>query len=46
MPDYRRHRIPGATYFFTVNLFDRRSDLLVAHIDVLPPFHIDGRYCP
>jgi hypothetical protein len=25
MPDYRRSRIPGATYFFTVNLLDRRS---------------------
>ena len=35
MPDYRRNRIPGATYFFTVNLRDRRSDLLVRHIDVL-----------
>jgi putative transposase len=35
MPDYRRNRIPGATYFFTVNLFDRSSDLLVTHIDVL-----------
>ena len=20
MPDYRRHRVPGGTYFFTVNL--------------------------
>ena len=35
MPDYRRNRVPGATYFFTVNLLDRRSDLLVTHIDVL-----------
>ena len=26
MPDYRRNRIPGATYFFTVNLLDRRAD--------------------
>jgi putative transposase len=52
MPDYRRNRIPGATYFFTVNLLDRRSDLLVAHIDALrdavrkvrgrSPFHIDA----
>jgi len=37
MPDYRRNRIPGATYFFTVNLLDRRSDLLVAHIDAYAP---------
>ena len=35
MPDYRRNRMPGATYFFTENLFDRRSDLLVKHIEVL-----------
>jgi REP-associated tyrosine transposase len=35
MPEYRRNRLPGATYFFTVNLLDRRSDLLVTHIDRL-----------
>src|SRR5690606_4304683 len=45
-------RVPGATYFFTVNLFDRRSDLLVRHINLLRdtvratkarhPFHIDA----
>jgi putative transposase len=35
MPDYRRNRSPGACYFFTVNLLDRRSDLLVTHIDAL-----------
>ena len=32
---YRRAWIPGATYFFTVNLADRRSHLLVDHIDAL-----------
>ena len=52
MPNYRRNRIPGASYFFTVNLRDRRSNLLVMHIDVLReavrdvrrqlPFRIDG----
>jgi putative transposase len=52
MPDYRRLRIPGGSYFFTVNLLDRRSDLLVAHVDALRnavrltreilPFHIDA----
>ncbi|HXC11886.1 MAG TPA: transposase [Stellaceae bacterium] len=52
MPNYRRNRIPGATYFFTVNLRDRRSGLLVAQIDALreavravrrqSPFHIDA----
>ena len=52
MPDYRRNRVPGGTYFFTVNLLNRSSDLLVTHIDVLrtsvrtirqnSPFHIDA----
>ncbi len=35
MPNYRRNRIPGGTCFFTVNLLDRKSDLLVAHINEL-----------
>ena len=52
MPDYRRHRVPGGTYFFTINLLERRSDLLMRHIDALRaavrrtrderPFHIDA----
>ena len=52
MPNYRRNRISGATYFFTVNLLDRRSDLLVLQIDALrdavrkvrsrSPFRIDA----
>ena len=29
MPDYRRYRVPGGTYFFTVNLLERRLDTLV-----------------
>jgi len=33
--DYRRATEPGGTYFFTVNLVDRASDLLVRHIDEL-----------
>jgi hypothetical protein len=32
MPDYRRNRVPGGTYFFTVYLLER-SSLLVTHID-------------
>lgn len=32
---YRRTRTPGGTYFFTVNLADRTTDLLVRHIDTL-----------
>ena len=35
MSNYRRTRVPGGTYFFTVRLQDQRADLLVAHIDVL-----------
>lgn len=52
MPNYRRNRVPGGTYFFTVCLADRRSNLLVAQIDALRtvvkkvraqrPFHIDA----
>jgi putative transposase len=52
MSDYRRARIPGGTYFFTVNLLDRQSQLLVKHIDLFRravretlarhPFHIDA----
>ncbi len=32
---YRRARVGGATYFFTVNLADRSSRLLVDRVDVL-----------
>ncbi len=35
MPDYRRFRVLGGTYFFTINLLERRSDLLVRHIEAL-----------
>jgi putative transposase len=34
MPDYRRNRVPGGT-FFTMNPRDPRSDLLVTQIDIL-----------
>jgi REP-associated tyrosine transposase len=52
MPNYRRAFAPGASWFFTVNLLDRRSDLLTNRIDALReatrwtqarhPFHIDA----
>ena len=52
MPDYRRNRVPGGTYFFTVNLLERKLRLLTDHIDLLRlavrqararrPFHIDA----
>lgn len=53
MPDYRRNRIPGGCYFFTVNLLERHGNtLLIDEIHLLRrvvkqakdrhPFHIDG----
>lgn len=52
MSDYRRNRVLGGTYFFTVNLLDRRSRLLIENVDALRdavrtarnrrPFHIDA----
>jgi putative transposase len=52
MPNYRRAFIPGGTWFFTTNLLDRRSKLLVDRIDALReatqrardrfPFQIDA----
>ena len=52
MPDYCRNRLPGGTFFFTVNLRDPRSDLLVTQNDRLrdavrrvrarTPFRIDA----
>jgi putative transposase len=36
MPDYRRYRLPGGIYFFTVNLLERYpNDLLIRHVDLL-----------
>jgi putative transposase len=52
MPNYRRNHVPRGTYFFTANLRDRRSDLLLAEMAALRgavrtelarrPFHIDA----
>ena len=52
MPDYRRNRVAGGTYFFTVNLLERRLSLLTDNVDALRsavrhvrdkrPFHIDA----
>ena len=52
MPNYTRPQIPGSSWFFTVNLLDRKSDLLIANIAELRdamqkvkqrhPFHIDA----
>jgi putative transposase len=35
MPEYRRLYVEGGTYFFTVNLADRRSDLLTRYVGAL-----------
>ena len=52
MTDYRRSMVSGGTYFFTVNLQDRRRTLLVDEVAALReavrkvrtvrPFHIDA----
>ena len=52
MADYRRNRVPGGTYFFTVNLLERRKHLLVDQVEALREavratkakrrFHIDA----
>ena len=35
MVNYRRNRIHGGTYFFTVTLANRRSTMLTDHINLL-----------
>lgn len=35
MTNYRRNFVPGGSFFFTVNLSDRRLQLLTEHIDLL-----------
>lgn len=52
MVRYRRNFVPGGTFFFTVTLRDRRSSVLVDHVDLLrdafrttqaaQPFHVDA----
>ncbi|WP_260295628.1 REP-associated tyrosine transposase [Sedimenticola hydrogenitrophicus] len=52
MVQYRRNRVPGGTYFFTVTLRDRHSKAMIEHIDALRtafretlrerPFEIDA----
>ena len=52
MSNYRRSFVPGGTWFFTANLSDRRSHLLIDHLNALRqavqrvkrrnPFEIDA----
>jgi len=39
MVGYRRTRVPGGTWFFTLALQDRNSQLLITHIDSLRAAH-------
>jgi putative transposase len=43
MVNYRRNRIAGGTYFFTVTLRDRRAAFLTTHIDALRQVFRDTR---
>lgn len=43
MTNYRRIFVPGGRYFFTVNLADRRAQLLTDHIDLLVAAFRDTR---
>lgn len=43
MPDYRRAKIAGGTFFFTLTLADRSSDLLVREIERLRRVYIHVR---
>jgi putative transposase len=52
MNDYRRNRVPGGTFFFTVRLLERNSTLLTDHFSAFGeamrqarskrPFHVDA----
>ncbi len=47
MSNYRRQHLPGGTYFFTVNLLERRGRLLVEHVGFLrEAFEEAKRYRP
>ena len=47
MTRYRRAKVEGGTFFFTVTLADRSSDLLVRHIDRLRRIYMSVRdRCP
>jgi putative transposase len=35
MPNYRRAYVPGGSWFFTVNLLERRQTLLVENVEGL-----------
>lgn len=43
MTSYRRARVPGGTYFFTVTLSDRSRTTLVDHVDILRAAYAETR---
>lgn len=43
MPNYRRWRLRGGTYFFTICLSDRTSSLLVDQIDLLRTAYLSAQ---
>ena len=43
MPNYIRAFVPGGTFFFTVNLLERRRRLLTDYIDDLRMVFTDAR---
>src|SRR3954466_13659979 len=46
MPEYRRAKIEGGAFFFTVTLADRSSDILVRYIELLRQVYtsVEKRY--
>ncbi|MBU1190862.1 MAG: transposase [Gammaproteobacteria bacterium] len=44
MVNYRRNRLPGGTFFFTVTLADRSSSLLTEHIGSLRQAFLETRH--
>ncbi len=45
MPNYIRAFVPGGTFFFTVNLLERRRRLLTDYIDDLRIVFTDASHC-
>jgi len=43
MPNYRRWRLRGGTYFFTICLADRRSSLLTDHVALLREAYLSAQ---
>jgi len=47
MPEFRRNRVSGGTYFFTIAIAERHKDLLVKHIALLRnAIHLEKKRAP